>query len=195
MTKIPVRRFTARALPLDDQDRVLLLRGFDPAQPDLPFWFTIGGAMEGGETLRETAARELFEEVGIRVSPDDFTGPYGTNTIEFTWADHIITQDQTFFAIRVGDAAAVSFEHMEQVERDTTTGYRWWSAAELESTEEMYFPEDLAVVLRGITATAPVPLTSPTAPTASRNGASGDPKASQGSESSGGYDGVSRVVE
>ncbi|MEO3869577.1 NUDIX domain-containing protein [Nonomuraea sp. B12E4] len=150
MTKIPLRRVTARALPIDDQDRVLLLYGFDPANADKPFWFTIGGALEGGETLQEAAARELFEEAGIRAEAADFTGPYGTGTIEFSWAQYAITQDQTFFAIRVGDAA-VSFDHMEQIEKDTTTAYRWWSAEELESTQETFFPEDLVVILRKIT--------------------------------------------
>ncbi|MEW9553912.1 NUDIX hydrolase [Nonomuraea sp. NPDC050783] len=153
MTKIPLRRFTARALPLDDQDRVLLLRGFDPERPDQPFWFTVGGAMENGETLVEAAARELFEEVGIRVRAGEFSGPYGTSTISFEWGGYAITQDQTFYAVRVGEAAAtVSFEHMEQIEKDTTTAYRWWGAEELESTEEKYFPEDLPVILRKIIA-------------------------------------------
>jgi 8-oxo-dGTP pyrophosphatase MutT (NUDIX family) len=152
MTKIPLRRVTARALPIDDQDRVLLLYGFDPARPEQPFWFTIGGAMEDDETLQEAAARELHEEVGIRASADDFTGPYGTSTIEFCWAEYAITQDQTFFAIRVGANAAVSFEHMEQIEKDTTTAHRWWSVEELESTQEAFFPEDLAVILRKVVA-------------------------------------------
>ncbi|TDC05051.1 NUDIX domain-containing protein [Nonomuraea longispora] len=152
VTKIPLRRFTARALPIDDHDRVLLLYGFDPVRPDQPFWFTIGGAAEGGETLQEAAARELFEEVGMRADPQEFTGPYASSVIEFEWSDYAITQDQTFFAIRVGPGAAVSFEHMEQIEKDTTTAYRWWSVAELESTREVFFPENLAEILRKITA-------------------------------------------
>ncbi|MFG1705634.1 NUDIX hydrolase [Nonomuraea sp. M3C6] len=151
MTKIPLRRFTARALPIDDQDRVLLLYGFDPERPDEPFWFTIGGALEDGETLPEAAARELYEEVGMRAEAGDFSGPYGTSTIEFHWSQYAITQDQTFFAIRMGPDAAVSFEHMDQIEKDTTTAYRWWSVAELEGTDEVFFPEDLAAILRKIT--------------------------------------------
>ncbi|MCK2214756.1 NUDIX domain-containing protein [Actinomadura sp. ATCC 31491] len=152
MTKIPLRRFTARALPLDDQDRVLLLHGIDPVRPDRPFWFTVGGAMEDGETLVEAAARELFEEVGIRAHADEFSGPYGTVTVTFEWGEYAITQDQTFYAVRVGETASVSFEHMEQIEKDTTLAFRWWSLEELESTEEPYFPEDLAGILRKITA-------------------------------------------
>ncbi|TXK35502.1 NUDIX domain-containing protein [Nonomuraea sp. C10] len=153
MTMIPLRRYTARALPIDDLGRVLLLNGFDPVRPDQPFWFTIGGAVEGEESLREAAARELFEEVGIRAPADAFTGPYGTGTIEFSWAHYAIVQDQTFFAVRVG-RAAVSFEHMEQIEKDTTIGHRWWGVEELETTDEVIFPADMAAILRAITSGA-----------------------------------------
>lgn len=151
VTKIPLRRFTARALPLDDQDRVLLLYGFDPEQPDRAFWFTVGGAIEDGETPAEAAARELHEEAGIRARAEDFSGPYGTRTTEFTWGGYAFTQDQVFLAVRVGDAV-VSFEHMEQIEKDTTTAYRWWSVEELERTEEVVHPADLAAILRKVTA-------------------------------------------
>ncbi|WP_318528345.1 NUDIX hydrolase [Nonomuraea gerenzanensis] len=149
VTKIPLRRFTARVLPIDEQGRVLLLHGFDPARPELRFWFTIGGAVEGGETLQEAAARELFEEVGIRAGVAEFTGPHAEALIEFEWGEYAFTQDQSFFAIPVGDAV-VSFEHMEQIEKDTTTEYRWWSAEELESTDEVVHPADLATILRKI---------------------------------------------
>ena len=63
------RRNTARVLPVDREGRVLLLHGWDPLRPDDPFWFTIGGAAEPGETLAEAAARELREEAGIVVDP------------------------------------------------------------------------------------------------------------------------------
>ncbi|MFB4280714.1 MULTISPECIES: NUDIX hydrolase [unclassified Nonomuraea] len=152
MTKIPLRRFTARVLPIDEQDRVLLLHGFDPAQPEKRFWFTIGGAVEEGETLEDAAARELYEEVGIRAEIDRFTGPHATGLIEFTWSQYAFTQDQSFFAIRVGPDAAVSFDHMEQIEKDTTTAYRWWTVAELDGTEEIVYPEDLGAIMRKIIA-------------------------------------------
>ncbi|WP_219471380.1 NUDIX hydrolase [Nonomuraea rhizosphaerae] len=154
MTKIPLRRFTARALPIDPLGRVLLLNGFDPNRPDEPFWFTIGGAAEDGETLQEAASRELFEEVGIRAAAEEFSGPYGTGTIEFCWAEYTITQDQTFFALQVDDGADISYEHMEEVEKATTLGHRWWSAEELEGTDEVFFPKDLVTILRKINSAA-----------------------------------------
>ncbi|MFI6906854.1 NUDIX hydrolase [Nonomuraea sp. NPDC050394] len=150
MTKIPLRRFTGRVLPINDEGRVLLLHGFDPAVPERPFWFTIGGAAEHDETLLEAAVRELYEEAGITAPAGEFTGPLATGTISFNWAEYAITQDQTFFAVRV-TGAEVSFDHMEDIEKDTTLGHRWWSVEELEATDEAFFPADLPAILRKIT--------------------------------------------
>lgn len=147
MTRIPLRRYTARVLPVDSQGRVLLLHGFDPLHPEVTYWFTIGGAAEGAETLQEAAVRELREEVGIVASAGDFTGPLETSTIEFAFAEYDIVQDQTFFGVEVGDAE-VSFEHMEEIEKVTTIEYRWWSVADLETTTEVVFPANLPILLR-----------------------------------------------
>lgn len=147
MTRIPLRRFTARALPIDSHGRVLLLHGFDPAHPESPFWFTIGGAAEGAETLQEAAVRELQEEVGIVAMPEDFEGPLETSTIEFSFGEYDIVQDQTFFTVRVGEAE-VTFEHMEEIEKATTLGHRWWSVADLEQTTEVVFPANLVTLLQ-----------------------------------------------
>ncbi|GAA0938142.1 NUDIX hydrolase [Nonomuraea longicatena] len=149
MTRIPLRRYTGRVLPIDSDGRVLLLNGFDPALPDAPFWFTVGGAAEDGESLLDAAVRELYEEAGIRMAGERFTGPLGTSTIEFCWADYAITQDQTFFAVRV-DSGTVSFDRMEAIEKETTLGHRWWSVAELEATDEVVFPHDLPALMRSI---------------------------------------------
>lgn len=58
-----VYRNTARVLPIDSNGKILLMHGWDPAVPDSPFWFTIGGAAEPGEDLqvqvRETTSTAL----------------------------------------------------------------------------------------------------------------------------------------
>lgn len=143
---IPWRRFTARALPVNHEGRVLLLQGFEPRSRETLRWFTIGGALEGEESMAEAAARELYEETGIKADPQAFSEPYGLSTIEFTWDTYEITQDQTFLAVRVGDAK-VSFEGMEAIEQQTTTGYRWWSAEEIRACQEEYHPVNLAELI------------------------------------------------
>ena len=78
---------------------MLLLHGWDPLRPRDPFWFSIGGAVEPGETLREAAVRELAEEAGIVVDPGLLGEPIATEPIEFWWAGMHFDQDQTFYAV------------------------------------------------------------------------------------------------
>ncbi len=50
---------SARVLLLDEADRVLLFRGFDPHRPDQPFRWTPGGGVHDGESLG-------FDDVDMR---------------------------------------------------------------------------------------------------------------------------------
>ena len=127
-------RQTARVLPVDGEGRVLLLHGWDPHQPDRPFWFTIGGAADPGESLRAAGARELYEETRIVVEPERLGEPIAENSIEFSWGGHRIAQEQTFYAVAVG-SVAVSLEGLDQWERATTDKYGWLTAGDLEAGE------------------------------------------------------------
>jgi 8-oxo-dGTP pyrophosphatase MutT (NUDIX family) len=135
-----IRRQTARVLPVDDEGRVLLLHGWDPHHPDKPFWFTIGGAADPGESLRDAGVRELYEETRISVEPERLGEPIAENSIEFSWGGHRIAQDQTFYAVAVG-SAAVSLEGLDQWERATTDKYGWLTPADLEADERPAHPD------------------------------------------------------
>jgi len=125
-------RSTARVLPVDPEGRVLLLHGWDPHHPERPYWFTIGGAAEGAESLRDAAARELYEETRISIDPAQLGEPIAQNTIEFSWAGHHIVQDQVFYAVLV-ESAEVSLDGLDLWERATTDTYGWLTAEDLEA--------------------------------------------------------------
>jgi 8-oxo-dGTP pyrophosphatase MutT (NUDIX family) len=59
----PIARQSARALPVSDDGRLLLIRRVRPGLP--PYWTTAGGGIEPGDPSAEAAMhRELFEELG-----------------------------------------------------------------------------------------------------------------------------------
>jgi len=138
-----IRRSTARVLPVDPEGRVLLLHGWDPHHPERPFWFTIGGAAEDGESLRDAAARELYEETRISVHPAQLGEPIAEQTIEFSWGGHHILQDQVFYAVLVTspEALEVSMEGLDQWEQATTDKYGWLAASDLEAGERPAHPD------------------------------------------------------
>jgi 8-oxo-dGTP pyrophosphatase MutT (NUDIX family) len=111
---------------------VLLLHGWDPEKPDDPFWFTIGGGAEPGETLRAAAVRELREEAGIVVGEESLGEPFETAPIEFIWAGLLFDQAQTFYAV-LADGAEVSFDGQESLERATIDTHGWLAPEDLES--------------------------------------------------------------
>jgi len=141
-----IHRQTARVLPVDPEGRVLLLHGWDPHHPDQPFWFTIGGAVEegdrevGGESLRDAAARELYEETRISIDPAQLGEPIAQNTIEFSWGGHRIVQDQTFYAVLV-TSAEVSLDGLDLWERATTDKYGWLAAGDLSADDPPAHPD------------------------------------------------------
>ncbi len=66
VTPIPA----ACAILLDSQDRVLVIRRAH--EPGLGKLCLPGGVVEGGETGEVACAREVLEEVGLTVAPDEF---------------------------------------------------------------------------------------------------------------------------
>ncbi|GAA0366172.1 hypothetical protein GCM10009541_05690 [Micromonospora gifhornensis] len=146
VTRYTPRR-AARVLLVDQADRLLLFRGFDPAQPQGGrWWFTPGGGLDPGETYADGAARELAEETGLRLPVAEFGEPVHADVIEFSFDGVSYRQEQRFFLVRVA-AHEVDTTGFSEVERGSVDGYRWWSAEELRSTAERCYPPDLPAVL------------------------------------------------
>jgi 8-oxo-dGTP pyrophosphatase MutT (NUDIX family) len=139
----PVDRYCARVLLLDREGRVLLFHGRDPA--DLAageWWFTPGGGRDPGETASECAARELLEETGLALAPEQMGEVVHERVEVFPFLGNVWRSIEDYFLVRV-DAHEVDTSRFSDVEIAAVLGHRWWSAEELSSTQETYYPQEL----------------------------------------------------
>jgi 8-oxo-dGTP pyrophosphatase MutT (NUDIX family) len=144
-----ISRSGARVFLVDAERRVLLLRAADPANPTVRYWVTVGGGVQDGETRVRAAVRELWEETGLAVAPDDLGGPVWAEVVEFPFDGHWYRQEQEYFLVRVR-SWGVRTTGWGELERRTVDRVRWWRIEELESTSETYYPAELPTLLRSL---------------------------------------------
>ncbi|RKR92367.1 8-oxo-dGTP pyrophosphatase MutT (NUDIX family) [Micromonospora pisi] len=147
------RRRAARVLLLDGAGRILLLRFLrDPGDPALGHsWCTPGGGVDEGQSLAQAAARELREEVGLVVDPDDLGDPvaYTSGYADLGWAEGNFRDD--FFRLQV-QTYEVDTSGMAGYEVTAHTGHRWWLVDELAATDDLVHPLGLAALLTDLLA-------------------------------------------
>ncbi len=132
-------RQAARALIVDPDDRVLLVRFEFPAGTR---WALPGGGIEPGESPVEAIRRELVEEVGLHeadVGPHLWTRVHIIPFISGHWDGqreviHLVRTD------RFEPAPVLSWEamHAEYVHE-----LRWWTADEIRDASAVFVPRAL----------------------------------------------------
>jgi 8-oxo-dGTP pyrophosphatase MutT (NUDIX family) len=144
----PVERAAARVIVLDEHDHVLLLRGFDPTRPERgSWWFTPGGGLDPGESPADAARRELHEETGLRV--DHLGAAQFERDATFEFEGVTYRQHEHYFALRT-ERFEPARDAWTDVEQRSVLGHRWWSVAELATTDAVVYPERLADRVRGL---------------------------------------------
>ena len=143
----PLERRAARVLLVDSTGSVLLQNCCDPSAPDAGSWWnTTGGGIDEGETPAQAAARELVEETGLRVQPEDLGAVVHRRLTEFSFGGDRYRQSEDYFLLRTDSFDAVPTGHSD-LELVAVLGTRWWSRGELRATAERVYPEELADVL------------------------------------------------
>ena len=153
MTAARVRP-SSRVLVLDAQQRVLLLGSRGPAPAPgtgVRWWYTPGGGVEAGEDLRTAAVRELAEEIGLVVPTADLEGPVWFRRYVTSWGPEVVDSRETYFVLRdVDHEVDPSGRTPEELAEDEP--HRWWHAAELAGSAELFAPRELPDALPAVLA-------------------------------------------
>ncbi|MBN1093546.1 NUDIX domain-containing protein [Blastococcus sp. TML/M2B] len=150
-----VVRPSARVVVLDPVGRILLLgaRLTDPGVPpgDVLFWYTPGGGVEAGESLRTAAVRELAEEIGLDVEPAALEGPVWFRRFVGPFGGVEYDNRETYFVLRdvVHDVDPRGRTELELLGDEP---HRWWTVEEIAASSEEFAPRELAAVLPALVA-------------------------------------------
>ena len=151
-------RNTARLVVLDEVDRLLMLKIYDPSVLDQkqpkqrPLWVTPGGEIESKETFLETIKRELLEETGIK---DAQFGPcIWRGEVELIWKSKRTLLRERFFIARVQNQR-VTFDRHTPDEKATIQEYRWFTLKDLEASKEIFLPTQLPHLVKDILQNGP----------------------------------------
>jgi 8-oxo-dGTP pyrophosphatase MutT (NUDIX family) len=131
---------------------VLLQQGFDPGRPgDGPWWLTPGGGLDDGESLEDAAVREVFEETGFRLFPEQLGPVIATRVACFEFEGRRYRQTESFFAVNV-ERFTPQHHGWNDLEQRALLDHRWWTTEELQVTDETVYPGELATVVQAVLA-------------------------------------------
>jgi 8-oxo-dGTP diphosphatase len=151
----PVERPSARAVVTTPEWDVLLIHHRDPAS-GRELWITPGGGIEPGEDARAAIRRELREETGLAHPVD---GPLvWTRRAEFPWSGTTVISVESYFWCPVPRFDAHPADLVDDEERASYLGSRWWSVdALVAATDEEFAPRRVGDLVHALRTFGPPP--------------------------------------
>jgi ADP-ribose pyrophosphatase YjhB (NUDIX family)/GNAT superfamily N-acetyltransferase len=149
--RLPRLRPAARAVLLDPDDRVLLVR-FEFSSGTL--WATPGGGVEAGETLVEGLRRELVEEVGLELHADP----------QHIWHQEVVADGHAtgydgvindYFLVRADAFEPAGTLTLAELRAENVHELGWWTLAELRAHDGRFSPRELPALLQRLLESGP----------------------------------------
>jgi 8-oxo-dGTP pyrophosphatase MutT (NUDIX family) len=128
----------------------LPLQGLDPARPGDLHWVTIGGAVDGSESVATAAVREMREETGVVVDETLLVGPIHRGDYPFSWDGRDYLSDNHFFAVPLAGDVEVEFSGLDTGEVANIFQALWGSPEELPATGQAAHPDLPAIMSTAI---------------------------------------------
>jgi ADP-ribose pyrophosphatase YjhB (NUDIX family) len=142
----PRLRVATRALVIDEEDRILLVR-FDFG--DRLVWAAPGGGVDEGESDERAIRRELLEETGLadlELGPLVWTRTHHVPLGDGRWDG----QTERYYLVRTPAFEPVPQLTWEELREENMTAVRWWSLDELETAEAEFAPRRLPSLVRSL---------------------------------------------
>jgi 8-oxo-dGTP pyrophosphatase MutT (NUDIX family) len=144
-----IERDVVRAVVLDVNQHVLLFHTLDPTYPELGTWWELpGGGIDPGETYREAIVRELAEEAGLTIQPDQVGPPSWRRRASLRYRGQRRINNEVIVRVRlplpgppVDGAGRVDFEDEDYFD------FRWWPVAEVLGSNSRFYPGRLPQLL------------------------------------------------
>ncbi|SFZ72370.1 NUDIX hydrolase [Chitinimonas taiwanensis] len=140
-------RYSARLIIVDGAGRLLLFLYQDEHQA--PFWATPGGELKPGEDYAAAAARELYEETGLRLP----IGPM----LKQREADYAVARSVTarwqeqYYLVACPAPTTIFAADWTEEEQHTIQRWQWWDIEQLQQAPPGLFkPEWLPELLESL---------------------------------------------
>ena len=146
------QRPAARAIVLDERDRILLVR-FE--WPDATVWASPGGGLERGETHEQAIVRELAEESGLREL--DLGPCVWTRAHWFVGMAGWGGQAERHFLVRARGFEPAPEWSTAELAAEGIVEQRWWTLDELEAADAVFAPRRLPELVRDLLENGPPP--------------------------------------
>ena len=140
-----------RVVVRDGQDRILLFHTHEMSAPELGTWWELpGGGLDPGESHVDAAVRELREEAGIVVTPEQVGPPTWRRIGVFRHRDVRHLQHEVVVQVRLdGDHPVIDESGRLDYELEDYFDYRWWQARDVLESSESFYPRSLPRHLAG----------------------------------------------
>ncbi|MBQ8798140.1 MAG: NUDIX domain-containing protein [Lachnospiraceae bacterium] len=144
-------RKSSRAIVLNKQNQIFLFcYTFDFFAENDAIWITPGGALEEGESFEGALKRELFEELGIKITAQAPFVFYRTPMYKLKGGETVRSEER--FYLVYCDDETFSYNGWSENEMKKMTAGKWWSVEEIKKSSEKFFSEDIVEILERLSA-------------------------------------------